>query len=44
MERGGRGYHLDGPAVFLGEFDELADLGGGACAADDDGQDVAVLG
>jgi integrase len=43
LERGGRGHDLDRPAVFLGELDELANLGGGACATDDDGQHAAVL-
>jgi hypothetical protein len=41
-KRGGGGYDLDGPAVFLGELDELADLGGRPSSADDDGQDAAV--
>ncbi len=29
--------------MFLGQLDELADFRSGACAADDDGQDAAVL-
>ena len=44
VQRGGSGYDLDCPAVFLGQLDELADFRTGACAADDDGKDAAVLG
>jgi hypothetical protein len=44
VECGRGGHDIDGPAVVLGELDELADFGGRACGTDDDGQHVAGLG
>ena len=44
VERGRGGDDLDSPSALAGERDERADLGGGACAADDDGQDAGGLG
>jgi hypothetical protein len=42
-ERGRGGDDLDDPAALLGELDELACFGGGACAAHDVGQDAGGL-